>query len=114
MTIKLGSRGESHGQGRGAREEPHGKSTRGRAHRGITIESGTWGAVSLAATAVVFLVRLLSKGGRPSDLLAILFAYLAAANAYKWSRTRSGWTLLVTVLYSVLALGWLCAYAVVG
>ncbi|MDP4381133.1 DUF6442 family protein, partial [Escherichia coli] len=67
-----------------------------------------------AATAVVFLVRLLSKGGRPSDLLAILFAYLAAANAYKWSRTRSGWTLLVTVLYSVLALGWLCAYAVVG
>ena len=44
--------------------------------RGITIESGTWGAVSLAAaTAVVFLVRLLSKGGRPSDLLAILFAH---------------------------------------
>lgn len=63
---------------------------------------------------MVFLVRLLSKGGRPSDLLAILFAYLAAANAYKWSRTRSGWTLLVTALYSVLALGWLCAYAVVG
>lgn len=32
--------------------------------RGITIESGTWGAVSLAAaTAVVFLARLLSKGG---------------------------------------------------
>ncbi|VWL91697.1 Uncharacterised protein [Collinsella intestinalis] len=83
--------------------------------RGITIESGTWGAVSLAAaTAVVFLVRMLSKGGRPSDLLAILFAYLAAANAYKWSRTRSGWTLLVTALYSALALGWLCAYAVVG
>lgn len=34
--------------------------------RGITIESGTWGAVSLAAaTAAVFLVRLLSKGGPP-------------------------------------------------
>ena len=47
-------------------------------------------------------------------MLAILFAYLAAANAYKWSRARSGWTLLVTVLYSVLALGWLCAYAVAG
>lgn len=83
--------------------------------RGIAIESGTWGAVSLAAaTAVVYLMRLLSKGGHPFDLLAILFAYLAAANAYKWSRARYGWTLLVTVLYSVLALGWLCAYAVVG
>jgi len=37
--------------------------------RGIAIESGTWGAVSLAAaTAVVYLMRLLSKGGPPVRL----------------------------------------------
>ena len=76
--------------------------------RKITQESGVWGAVAMA----VFMVRVLTKGGDPYDLLAILFTYLAAANAFIWSRTRSNRTLLVAALYGAFAIGWLCAYVV--
>jgi apolipoprotein N-acyltransferase len=83
--------------------------------RKITEESGVWGAVAMAmAVAAVFMVRVLTKGGGPCDLLAILFTYLAAANAFIWSRTRSSRTLLVAALYGAFAIGWLCAYVVMG
>ena len=71
--------------------------------RRMADEAGTWGIIAVAAAVVcVFL------------LLAILFVYLAAANAYKWNKTRSRWTLLVTMLYAVIAIGSLCAYAIAG
>ena len=83
--------------------------------RRMADEASVWGAVAMAmAVASVFLIRMFFKGGAPHDLLAILFVYLAAASAYKWTKTRSGWILLVTMLYAVIAIGWLCAYAVVG
>lgn len=83
--------------------------------RRVTDEAGTWGAVAMAiAVALVFIIRTLSKGGSPYDLLAILFAYLAMANAYKLRKTESKQTLLVTALYGVIAIGCLCAYAVAG
>lgn len=83
--------------------------------RRMADEAGTWGVIAMAAAVVsVFLIRMFFKGGNPYDLLAILFVYLAATSAYKWRKGKSGWTLLVTVLYSVIALGWLCAYTIVG
>ncbi|RNL19612.1 hypothetical protein DMP07_06480 [Slackia faecicanis] len=78
-------------------------------------EAGTWGIIAVAAAvASIFLIRMLFKGGNPYDLLAILFVYLAAAGAYKWRKTRSGWTLLIAILYGAVALGCLCAYVVAG
>lgn len=83
--------------------------------RRMADEAGTWGIIAVAiAVACVFLIRVLFKGGNPYDLLAILFVYLAAANAYKWNKARSRWTLLVTMLYAVIAIGSLCAYAIAG
>lgn len=83
--------------------------------RRLTDEAGIWGAVSMATSvAVIFLVRLLTKGGSPYDLLAILFAYLAAAHAYTWSKNRSRWTLIITIAYAAGAVVWLCAYALQG
>ncbi|MEF2651660.1 DUF6442 family protein [Slackia piriformis] len=83
--------------------------------RRMADEAGTWGIIAVAAAVVcVFLIRMFSEGGNPYDLLAILFVYLAAANAYKWNKTRSRWTLLVTMLYAVIAIGSLCAYAIAG
>lgn len=83
--------------------------------RRMADEAGTWGIIAVAAAVVcVFLIRMFSEGGNPYDLLAILFVYLAAANAYKWNKTRSRWTLLVTMIYAVIAIGSLCAYAIAG
>ena len=67
-----------------------------------------------AAVAVIFLIRLLTKGGNSYDLAAILFAYLSAGSAYKWSKTRSRWTFLTSALYTALVVTWLCAYALLG
>ncbi len=81
--------------------------------RRMTDEAGTWGIIAMAAAVFsIFLVRMLFTGGDPYDLLAILFVYLAAASAYKWSKGKSGWTFLVTILYGVIAFGWLCAYVI--
>ena len=83
--------------------------------RRMADEAGTWGIIAVAiAVACVFLIRVLFKGGNPYDLFAILFVYLAAANAYKWNKARSRCTLLVTMLYAVIAIGSLCAYAIAG
>lgn len=83
--------------------------------RKMADEAGTWGIIAVAvAVACIFLIRVLFKGGNPYDLLAILFVYLAAANAYKWNKTRSRQTFLVAMIYGVGAIAWLCAYAVAG
>lgn len=83
--------------------------------RKMTDEASTWGIIAVAVAVVcVFLIRMFSEGGNPYDLLAILFVYLAAASAYKWNKARSRWTLLAAIIYGVGAIGWLCAYAVVG
>lgn len=83
--------------------------------RKMADEAGTWGIIAVAvAVACIFLIRVLFKGGNPYDLLAILFVYLAAANAYKWNKTRSRQTFLVAMIYGVGAIAWLCAYAIAG
>lgn len=83
--------------------------------RKMADEAGTWGIIAVAVAVVcIFLIRMFFKGGNPYDLFAILFVYLAAANAYKWNKARSRRTFLVAVLYGVIALGWTCAYVVAG
>lgn len=85
-----------------------------RDHR-LADKASAWGVIALtAAVAVIFLIRLLTKGGNSYDLLAILFAYLSAGSAYKWSKTRSRWTFITSVLYTALVVAWLCAYASLG
>lgn len=80
--------------------------------RRVTDKACTWGAVSMAiSAAAIFFIRLLAKGGNPYDLLAILFAYLAAAHAYTWSKSRSRWTLITAAACTVGAAALLCAYA---
>ena len=78
-------------------------------------EASAWGVIALTVTvAVIFLIRSLTKGGDPYDLLAILFAYLSAGSAYRWSKTRSRWAFLTSALYTALVVTWLCAYALLG
>lgn len=78
-------------------------------------EASAWGVIALTVTvAVIFLIRSLTKGGEPYDLLAILFAYLSAGGAYRWSKTRSRWAFLTSALYTALVMTWLCAYALLG
>lgn len=83
--------------------------------RRIGDQASVWGAIGMGVILVaVFFVRLAAGCGNPYDLLAVGFGYLAAANAYKWSSTKAGMTLLVAVLYAAVALGWLWLYALEG
>ena len=80
--------------------------------RRIADQASIWGAIGMGTVLVaVFFIRTAITGGDPYDLLAIGFGYLAAANAYRWSVTRAGKTLLVAILYAVVSLGWLWLYA---
>ncbi|MDN0070047.1 DUF6442 family protein [Collinsella ihumii] len=74
--------------------------------RRIADQASVWGAIGMGTVLVaVFFIRTAITGGDPYDLLAIGFGYLAAANAYRWSVTRAGKTLLVAILYAVVSLG---------
>ena len=80
--------------------------------RRIADQASIWGAIGMGTVLVsVFFIRTAITGGDHFDLLAIGFGYLAAANAYRWSVTRAGKTLLVAILYAVVSLGWLWLYA---
>ena len=83
--------------------------------RRIADQASIWGAIGMGTVLVsVFFIRTAITGGDHFDLLAIGFGYLAAANAYRWSVTRAGKTLLVAILYAVVSLGWLWFYAIEG
>lgn len=81
----------------------------------IADQASVWGAIGMASILIaVFLIRFFLRGEDPYDLLAIGFAYLAAANAYKWGTTRAKGALAVAVLCAAISLGWLWFYAIEG
>ena len=83
--------------------------------RRIADQASVWGAIGMGSVlAAIFLIRLLIKGGDPYDLLAMGFAYLAVANAYRWHATGERKTLLLAVLHAAISLGWLGIYAFGG
>ncbi len=77
----------------------------------ISAQAGTYGAIGMAVLFVVlFLIRLLMKGGTAYDLLAMYFGYLAATNIYKSTLLKGKTEIFAAVIYSIVTLVWLVLY----
>ena len=77
----------------------------------ISAQAGTYGAIGMAVLFVVlFLIRLLMKGGTAYDLLAMYFGYLAVTNIYKSTLLKGKTEIFAAVIYSIITLVWLVLY----